>query len=138
MTDKMFDLSTLDAMQERQNEGVEFPIMDAARQDTGIRIKVAGPDSDTQRKARDAVMQRMINAGNDVRTLEDRQRDNIAILAAAVLDWTGIHRKGEPVECNRDEVVSLLTRYPVVRDQIDIYASTRALYMPIEGEDSGK
>ena len=135
MTDKMFDLSFLDAMQERQNQGVEFPIVDAARQDTGIRVKVAGRDSDAQRKARDEIMQHLINSGGDHRTVADRQRNNIDILASAILDWSGVHRNGKPVECTMEEVVSLLTRYPVVRDQVDIYASTRALYMP---EDAGK
>lgn len=135
----MFDLAEFDELNQRQNEGVEFDIFDVLRRPTGIRMTIAGPDSDVQQRARSEVYQRLVNAGVDNRSAEERQRDDIAIIAACVLDWSGITRDGEPVPFSPEEAVSLLTRYPDVRDQVDHFSTNRALFAakPKEGAIDG-
>lgn len=143
----MTDLITFEGLNGRQNEGLEFPIVGALREPTGITVRVAGPDSERQKKARHKVVDRRLwrqrlRYGDNARYREDEE---IELVAAAIMDWSGIEKDGEPFSYSPENAEYLVRTYRVFRDQIDLFASSRAFFHAdpteppnVEGERDGE
>ena len=92
---------------------------------TGIRLLIAGPDSDTQRKARIAMMDELADAadGEGKVSAETREKARINSLARCVLNWE-IIEDGTPLPFSHKAVVKLLN-VGWLQEQADAFAGTR-------------
>jgi hypothetical protein len=76
---------------EDQDRGREFELLDPVTGEaTGLKFRVAGPDSRTQRRAQLAMVDELAElAGPDGRvSAENRERARLHCLARCVLGWT--------------------------------------------------
>lgn len=124
------DLSELHAMAADQDKGRWFDLLDpVSGAATGIRVRVAGPDSATQQRAQLALVDELAEmAGPDGQvSAEHRERARINCLAACVLDWE-ISEDGAPLPFTHRNVVRLLTAGRWVQSQIDGFANDRAAF----------
>lgn len=132
----MVDLADFDRITEAQDQGREFPIVGPLREPTGIIVRIAGPDSERQTKARHKVLNRRLwrqrHGSRD--TAQTRESDEIELIAAAIMDWSGIEKDGQPFPYSPENAEYLVRTYRLFRDQIDLFASSRAFYIPDAGE----
>lgn len=98
---------------------------------TGFRFLVAGPDSDTQRRARIAMMDELSEAaGADGRaSFEAREAARIGCLARCVLAWE-IEDEGVPVAFSHRNVVRVLRGVEWLQAQVDAFAGDRRNFAP--------
>lgn len=96
---------------------------------TGIKIKIAGPDSATQRRAELAMVDELAELAREdgAVSAEHRERARLNCLARCVLGWE-LEEEGEAVPFTHANVVRLLTMARWVRDQVDSFAGSRAAY----------
>ncbi|MGR3494077.1 hypothetical protein [Citreimonas sp.] len=121
------DIRAFSADQER---GHWFDLADPVTgKPTGIRVKLAGPDSVTQNKARLQLaddLSAVADAEGRV-TAEQREAARIDSLARCILDWE-IREDGNPVPFTHANAVRLLKAAAWVQAQIDAFASDRAAH----------
>ncbi|EGJ21675.1 hypothetical protein RSWS8N_06315 [Cereibacter sphaeroides WS8N] len=121
------DLSAILADAEDQERGAWFDLLDPVTgAATGIRVRLAGPDSRTQAKARLALADELAEAADMEGRVsaEARERARVNSLARCVLGWE-ITQDGEPVPFTHANVVRLLRAATWVEAQIDAYAADR-------------
>jgi hypothetical protein len=131
----MFDISAFEDHRAAQDRGLEVTIMDAHGFETEIKMRIAGPDSGVQRRARHGLIERYRRLPQAERTSESAKESfAVELLAGAVLGWSGIAEKGQALPFTHTNVVRLLTDYPWVREQVDLIAGSREafLYAPVE------
>ncbi len=94
---------------------------------TGMRVKLAGPDSATQAKARLRMADDLADYADIDGSLsaEKREKARIDCLARCVLDWD-IWEDGEPVPLTHKNVARLLRAGTWVQAQIDAFAADRS------------
>ncbi|WP_026479346.1 hypothetical protein [Ahrensia sp. 13_GOM-1096m] len=113
-----------------QDRGVWFDIVDpVAGTPTGIRFRVAGPDSETQRKARLALADELAELAdeNGIVSAEGREKARINSLARCVLGFE-IKEAGEPIPFNHSNVVRVLKAGTWLQSQVDSAAGDRSLF----------
>lgn len=109
-----------------QDKGREFELIDPVEgKPTGIRFRVAGPDSDTQHRARIALADELADmADADGRvTAEHREKARLNCLARCVLGWEATE-DGKPVPFSHTAVLRLL-KVLWVQAQVDAFAADR-------------
>jgi hypothetical protein len=96
---------------------------------TGIRLRIAGPDSATQARARLKLVDDLSLYADDAGRVsaEARERCRLNSLAACVLGWE-IEEEGQPVPFSHANVLRLLKSAMWVQAQVDAFASTRAAF----------
>ena len=99
---------------------------------TGIRLRIAGPDSATQARARLRLADELAELADQDGKLsaESREKARLNCLAACVLAWD-IHEDGRPIPFTTANVLRLLRAAQWVEAQVDAFASSRA---PLAGE----
>ena len=97
---------------------------------TGIRFKIAGPDSRRQRDARYEVAARRASGAVTASRL---QAQAVAFMAACILDWKVIEN-GEPIPFARHQVERVLNASPIIADQLDRALSDRVAFYPEAAE----
>jgi hypothetical protein len=110
-----------------QERGTWHDLLDPVKgEPTGMRFRVAGPDSTTQRKAELKLADDLAEiADQDGRvTSEQREKARIAALAACVLDFE-IVQDGEPLPFNTANCIRVLRAAKWIEAQVDGMASTR-------------
>lgn len=113
-----------------QERGAWFDLADPVTgKPTGIRLKIAGPDSETQNRARLRLADDLSEmADTDGRvSAEARERARIESLARCVLAWE-VTEDGAPVPHTHANVVRLLKAGHWVQVQVDAFASDRAAH----------
>ncbi len=113
-----------------QDRGRELELSDPVTgKPTGIKLRIAGPDSATQNRAKLVLADSMaMVAGPDGRvSAEQRERLRIECLAACVLGWE-IQEDDEQVPFSQANVVRLLAASNWVQAQVDSFASDRAAF----------
>ncbi len=116
-----------------QDKGKEFELVDPVDgKPTGIRFRVAGPDSETQHRARLALTDELAEMADDRGrvTAEQRERARINSLARCVLGWT-IEENGKPIPFNHKNVVRVLMAGTWIQQQVDAFASDRAAFREV-------
>lgn len=112
-----------------QDKGREFELADPVTgQPTGIKFRVAGPDSETQNRARLALadeLAEMADAQGRV-TAEQREKARLNCLARCVLGWD-IEEDGKPVPFTTKNLLRVL-RVHWVQAQVDAFASDRSIF----------
>ncbi len=127
---QLVNLSALDSAA-RADEGAELHVLHPATgEDLGIVIRLAGTDSAAYRRALSAAANRRPQAGRKKATLEELQAENIEIMAACTLDWSGVSLDGQSMlPFTRKDAVTLYTRFPWIREQADAFMAERAHYL---------
>lgn len=116
-----------------QDKGKEFELVDPVDgKPTGIKFRVAGPDSETQHRARLALTDELAEMADDRGrvTAEQRERARINSLARCVLGWT-IEENGKPIPFNQKNVVRVLMAGTWIQQQVDAFASDRAAFREV-------
>lgn len=123
------DLNDVLANVADQDKGREFELADPVTgKPTGIKLRVAGPDSDTQHRARIAMMDElaeMADAEGRV-SAELREKARLNCLARCILGWE-IEEDGKPVPFSHKNLIRVL-RVQWVQAQADAFASDRAAF----------
>lgn len=127
-----FDLPGMDT-RTLSEKGVNMPVkqMDGSplldKDGKQVFISVLGPDSTKYRAmTRDQVRKRIQAASTGAPIPEDEDDATLAILVACTTGWTGINTpKGEPIPATPENFAALYTRYPVIRDQVDLFMAQR-------------
>lgn len=110
-----------------QDRGHEFELTDPILgEPTGIKLRVAGPDSATQNRARLQLSDDLAEMADLDGRVSAEHRENLRIksLAACVLGWE-IMEDGQPVPFNQGNVIRLLKSAMWVQEQVDEFAGTR-------------
>jgi hypothetical protein len=98
---------------------------------TGMRFKVAGPDSRVQKRARVLMMDELaeIAKPDGTASFEAREAARIACLARCVLDWE-MTEGGAPLPLGHKAIIRVLTDVHWVQIQVDGFAGDRANFRP--------
>lgn len=109
-----------------QDKGAWFELADPVTgQPTGIRLCVAGPDSETAHRARLSLSDELAEMADPEGrvTAEQREKARLNCLARHVLRWE-VEEDGKPVPFNTINVLRLL-RVHWVQEQVDAFAADR-------------
>lgn len=96
---------------------------------TGITLRIAGPDSATQGRARIAMMDELADAADEsgMVSAEAREKARLNSLARCVLGWE-ISEDGHPLPFTHANVLRLLRAAVWVQAQVDGFAADRAAF----------
>lgn len=96
---------------------------------TGLRFRIAGPDSATQHRAQLKLADELAElAGPDGRTsAENREAARLRCLAACVLDWE-IKEDGEALPFKTANLIRVLKLASWIHAQVDSFAADRAAF----------
>ena len=123
-------LEDIRAFSEDQERGAWFDLLDPVTgKATGIRLKMAGPDSETQNRARLRLADDLADVADAEGRVsaEARERARIDSLARCVLAWE-CSEDGAPIPFTHGNVVRLLKAATWVQAQADAFASDRAAH----------
>lgn len=123
-------LNEILAMSADQERGAWFDLVDPLEgRPTGIRLRIAGPDSDTQRRARLMLADELVEMADvDGRvSSEHREKARIANLARCVLGWE-CEEDGKAVPFTTLNIIRLIRAGTWVEAQVDAFAADRAAH----------
>lgn len=125
------DLSDFSAALERQEAGTEIDILGMdEKTPIGLKIRVAGPDSQRATKATEELTDDLIEkqqAGR-VKASEAKQR-GIRYLARITLGWApAVKLDGQELQYSVENAERLYTKFRFIRDQVDKAAVDRARF----------
>lgn len=131
----MFDLDLIDT-KTRSEAGVAMPVkaLDGTplvnSKGEPVELIVKGPDSaDYIRLVRAQIKKRMARSGvpTEEQTAED-EADLVELLVSVTLGWNGVLEKGkkDALAFSADACRKLYQGFPVIRDQVDAFISSRA------------
>ncbi len=126
----MMELNDILADSQDQDRGRDFDLLDpVSGKPTGITLRIVGPDSATQARARLQMSDALADAvdPDGMVSAADREKIRLNTLARCVVGWT-ISENGEPVPFNHASVVRLLKAAQWVQQQVDGFASDRASF----------
>ena len=121
------ELNDILADAQDQDRGRDFDLLDpVSGKPTGITLRVVGPDSATQARARLQMADALAAAvdPDGMIPAADREKIRLDTLARCVVGWQ-ITENGEPVPFNHASVVRLLKAAQWVQQQVDGFASDR-------------
>lgn len=124
-------LDDIEANTADQDRGQWFDLLNpVSGAPTGIRLRLAGPDSATQGRARLAMVDELAEAADDEGRVPAAAREKIRqkSLARCVLGWE-IAEDGAAVPFSQANVLRLLRSAQWVYEQIDAMAGNRAAFM---------
>ena len=125
----MRDLAAVAADVADQDRGRWLELSDPVTGEAlGLRFRIAGPDSQTQRRAQLKLADELAElAGPDGRiSAEHREAARLRCLAACILAWEVVE-DGQPVPFNTANVVRVL-RIHWINAQVDAFAGSRAAF----------
>lgn len=118
-----------------QDRGRELVVLDPwTGEPAGIRFRIAGPDSDVQRRARIAMMDDLADSADaDGKvSAEKREAARVNCLAKCVLVME-IEEGGAPVPTAHKHILRVLRSAAWVQEQVDAFAGNRANFAPERG-----
>jgi len=130
-----FDISSLDVVK-AANDGANVELVHpVSGEGLGIRVRVIGKDSDEFRRLIAAQsrrrVQRMAKQGRGVKApdQEEIEHENVDLLAASTLGWEGMVYEGKELPFTRENAVMVYSKYPWVREQVDVAIGDRSLFI---------
>lgn len=121
------DLSSFADLTKAQDDGIDVHILDPRGNETDIVIRVAGPDSERQRRARAQVNNERLRSGrNKPLTTAEVEQMNIRVAVASVISWQNVTENGAPVEFSAEAATDIFKRYPFILEQINDAIGDRA------------
>lgn len=124
-----YDLSTLNVV-EAANKGTVVDITHPVSGEVlGIKITVAGSDSDIYRKAQRQILNKRL-AQRAVKTkAEEIENESLELLVKCTLGWEGVEEAGAPIPFSAEAARSLYKKYPWLREQVDTAIADRSLFL---------
>lgn len=134
------DLSAFDAAIKRQEQGIEVDILGPDDTPIGLKIKVAGPDSQRAQKAEEELTDELLAemaddpaGGRKVRRrakAADAMKRNIRYLARLTMGWEPpVALDGKPpMAYSIENAEELYTRFRFIREQVDAAGGNRARF----------
>lgn len=130
------DLSGLEALVQKQNDGIEIDIYNELGEPTGLKIGIVGPDSDRMQAGMREVTAEFAAAAAKRESLEDgeAQPDTsdtrmIAVFAKATTHWSPNPKiGGSVIPFSEENVRNLYTKFRIIRDQVEAKAGRRASF----------
>src|SRR3982750_2529974 len=111
------DLSRFDAMQAAQEAGLDVEIRDPSGKKLGFSIRIAGPDSERQRRAIEKMAAERLASDDPTpmapAELYERQTRGFAI---ATISWTPFKLDGDVFPFSEENAYILYNRFPFIRD----------------------
>lgn len=126
------DLSGFDAAAKRHEEGIVVDIIGPdGETPSGLKIRVAGPDSQRARKAQEDLAASLIAQENIGKPkASETTRRGIEFLARITLGWEpAVKIDGKEMVYSVENAEKLYGRYSFIRDQVDRAAGKRARFM---------
>lgn len=123
-------LNDIEAEAQDQDRGRDFPLLDPVTgKATGITLRIAGPDSATQARARLQMVDDLAEAADDEGRVSAAAREKARLnsLARCVLGWD-VKEDGQSVPFTHANVLRLLRAATWVQAQVDGFASDRAAF----------
>jgi hypothetical protein len=97
------------------------------------QIRLAGSDSEiyrsAQRKAQNKRLSLPRGRRNQNLTAEELEAEALDILSLCTLEFQGIILEGEALVCTQQTAKNLYTRFPWIREQVDVFIADRANYL---------
>lgn len=124
-------LNDILANAEDQDRGQWFDLLDPVTgEPTGLRLRLAGPDSATQARARLRMVDELAEAADDDGRVsaEAREKCRLNSLARCVLGWE-VSEDGQPLPFTHANILRLLRAAAWVHQQVDAMAGNRAAFM---------
>jgi hypothetical protein len=130
------DISKFSGLSNSFEEGIEIDITHpVTAKPLGMKVTVASYQSERVKAVQRRIANRSLKESkrNPKRsaTVEELEETTNEILATAVLSWTGFELKGKPLECNRENVLSVISNPDLwfIREQIDKAADDVTAFM---------
>jgi len=92
-------------------------------------ITLAGHDSDRFRAAQRANTDRRLKSQRRVASAEEIDKENLELLVAVTLGWD-IQVDGQTPEPSKAKIREIYTRFPWMREQVDVFVGDRANFLP--------
>jgi hypothetical protein len=125
-----FDLNDLSGLSDAQEAGIDVSITHPKTgEPLGIVIKVVGPDSKKQAKARTAVLNDRVEKKIRKITADRLTEEATSMVANSVLSWTGVEIDGAVVPFTVENAVMVFTRWPFIREQVQSVSDDRANFI---------
>ena len=125
------DIAKLFGSIEDQDKGKELNLLHPVTgEPTGMKLVIAGPDSRIQKDARFELADELRKISSYARgklSAEDHDRLVVGMLAKCIISWE-ITENGKGLELKHVNAVRLLMAGTWVREQVDEFAASRALY----------
>jgi hypothetical protein len=134
---KQIDLSSIDTVK-GSNEGFDVKIYHPGTMaDLNITINVLGKDSDEFQKVSRAQskkrLEKMTKGGFRAHSMtpppEEIEADGLELLAKCTKSWSGVVIDGKEVEFSHDNAIMVYTRFPWIKEQIDVAIGDRANFI---------
>ena len=129
------DLSTLDTA-DLANQGavleLRAPNGSPVLQDDGktpVSLTLLGADSDVLTRLSNAQTNAYLKQGQLKVTAESAKANDLAYLAAATVDWSGVEVEGASLECTPENVRALYVRFAWIADQARAFIADRANFL---------
>ena len=132
------DLSPFDDALRRQEEGAEIAILSMdGKTLTGLVIRVAGPDSERARRAREALHQELVDAQRTTPlTPAEVSSRGARFLAKLTVGWSpNVKVDGDELSASEENAFKVYERYRFIRVQVDNGAD-RSAFMPASPRSS--
>lgn len=113
------------------NEGTWITINVPGVEESGVRFKILGKDSDAYRNKQKAMMDRRIKNRRMKVTADDLEEEGRSLLATCVADWEGVEDDNGALDCNYANVKKLLIENPFIQEQIDEAIGDRESFLKI-------
>lgn len=124
------DLASL----EPASEGVEMQVRHPATNAPvdGMAITLLGMDSQRAVQMQRAATNRRLKQGIHKMkwNAEEIDEDGLQMLAALTTGWRGVELDGQPLECTRENALTLYKRFRWLREQADEFVGERANFLP--------
>ena len=130
---KPFDLTSLDTSEAAETGAVLDVLHPTENTPLGIKITLAGADSDVYRKmvnkSVNKRVQRMKPGQSLPFTAEEQEESGLNLLAACTLAWEGVVVEGETLPCNTENAKMVYRRFPWIKEQVDQFIGDRANFL---------
>jgi hypothetical protein len=125
-----FDLNDLSGLSAAQEAGIDVSITHPKTgEPLGIVIKVVGPDSKKQAKARTAVLNDRVEKKIRKITADRLTEEATNMVANSILSWSGVEIDGAAVQFSVENAVMVFTRWPFIREQVQSVSDDRANFI---------
>lgn len=125
-----FDLSSIDTVKDA-NAGAEIQLYHPTQgTDLGIFIRVVGKDSDLFKKVQREQNQKRVAKlqRTSFRGQIDQDAEAVQLLAGCTQGWSGMILSSKEVPFSQENAIAIYTKYPWIREQVDIAIGDRSLF----------
>lgn len=126
------DLGQFDAAIQRQEDGIDVPILAMdGKTPTGLSIRVAGPDSERARQAREDLHAELVRSERVTPlTPAEATAQGTRYLARLTIGWSpNVKVSGEELAYSEANAIRVYEKYRFIRQQVDLAAGSRAAFM---------